>query len=203
MNFRSVCLAVSPLNLWRWIQNRNGLFPGQPSQAGGSDSIHYPLSFYAPSLSRVPTLDPFLLHTSWRLRTTETEKGAVPLNNLSGHCLRENPKYFSFLFFCILGLYLWHMEVPRLGVSLELQLPTYTTATAMPDSSRICDLQYSWWQCRILNPLNEPWDRACILMDTSWVRYRWAIMGTPKVFFYLLLWIDRDGAPLRFLNTAE
>ena len=25
------------------------------------------------------------------------------------------------------------MEVPGLGVKLELQLPTYTTATAMPD----------------------------------------------------------------------
>ena len=32
-----------------------------------------------------------------------------------------------------LGLHLWHMEVPRLGVQLELQLPAYTTATAMPD----------------------------------------------------------------------
>ena len=29
----------------------------------------------------------------------------------------------------------WHMEVPRLGVELELQLPTYATATAMQDLS--------------------------------------------------------------------
>ena len=27
----------------------------------------------------------------------------------------------------------WHMEVPRLGVELELQLLAYTTATAMQD----------------------------------------------------------------------
>ena len=33
----------------------------------------------------------------------------------------------------ILGLHLLHMEVPRLGVELELQLPAYTTATAMQD----------------------------------------------------------------------
>ena len=33
----------------------------------------------------------------------------------------------SFLCFCFLGLNLWHMEVPRLGVQLELQLLAYTT----------------------------------------------------------------------------
>ena len=37
------------------------------------------------------------------------------------------------------GLHLWHMEVPRLGFKLELQLPAYTTATAMHDLSCICD----------------------------------------------------------------
>ena len=42
------------------------------------------------------------------------------------------------------------MEVPRLGVELELQLPAYTTAT--PDPSCICDLHYSSWQHWILNP---------------------------------------------------
>ena len=35
--------------------------------------------------------------------------------------------------FWFLGLHLWHMEVPRLGAELELQLPAYTTATATPD----------------------------------------------------------------------
>ena len=34
------------------------------------------------------------------------------------------------LCFCFLGPHLRHMEVPRLGVQLELQLPAYTTATA-------------------------------------------------------------------------
>ena len=28
--------------------------------------------------------------------------------------------FFSFFFFCLLGLHQWHMEVPRLGVELEL-----------------------------------------------------------------------------------
>ena len=30
-----------------------------------------------------------------------------------------------FFFFSVLGLHLWHMKVPRLGVELELQLPAY------------------------------------------------------------------------------
>ena len=37
---------------------------------------------------------------------------------------------FVFVFFCFLGLPPWHMEVPRLEVELEPQLPAYTTATA-------------------------------------------------------------------------
>ena len=35
------------------------------------------------------------------------------------------------------------MEVPRLGVELELQPPAYTTATATPDPSRACNLYHS------------------------------------------------------------
>ena len=37
--------------------------------------------------------------------------------------------------FCLLGLHPRHMEVPRLGVQLELLLMAYTTATAMKDPS--------------------------------------------------------------------
>ena len=48
--------------------------------------------------------------------------------------------FASFPFFSIfLGLHLLYMEVPRLGVKFELQLPAYTTATAMTDPSYICN----------------------------------------------------------------
>ena len=40
-----------------------------------------------------------------------------------------------------------HMEVPRLGVKSELQLPAYTTATVTPDLSHICELHHSSLQC--------------------------------------------------------
>ena len=64
-----------------------------------------------------------------------------------------------------------HMEVPRLGVELELQLLAYTTATEMCDPSRICNLHHSSWQYQILNPLSGARDRTCILMATSWVLF--------------------------------
>ena len=49
------------------------------------------------------------------------------------------------LFICLvfLGLHPCHMEDPRLGVKSELQLLTCSTAAAMPDLSRICDLHHS------------------------------------------------------------
>ena len=65
--------------------------------------------------------------------------------------------YFIFIFILFLAPQSWHMEVPRLGVKLELQLLAYTTvmATAMLDPSHISDLHYSSWQCWILKPLSE------------------------------------------------
>ena len=59
------------------------------------------------------------------------------------------------------------MEIPRLGVELELQLPIYTTATAMRDLSLVCDPHHSSWQCRILNSLSEARDGTQVLMDIS------------------------------------
>ena len=63
------------------------------------------------------------------------------------------------------------MEVPRLGVELELQLPAYPTATATPDPSHACHLHHSLHQCQTLNPLREARDQTHILMDTERVRY--------------------------------
>ena len=81
------------------------------------------------------------------------------------------------------GLHLRHMEVPRLGVELELYLPADATATATPDPNRICNLYCSSRQHQILNPLSEARDRTCILMDTSQIRFCWTMMGTPEKIF--------------------
>ena len=89
----------------------------------------------------------------------------------------------SVLFFSFLGLHLCHMEVPRLRVESELSLLAYTTATAIRDLSRICNLHHSSWQRQNLNPLREARGRTHILMDPSRVCYHWATAGTPPLFF--------------------
>ena len=61
------------------------------------------------------------------------------------------------------------MDVPRLAVKTELQLPAYATATASPDPSHICDLCYSLQQCWIPKPLSRAKDQTHILMDISQV----------------------------------
>ena len=57
--------------------------------------------------------------------------------------LKPGSTFISFLFYlfiyCILGLHPWDMEVPGLGVELELQL----LATATVDPSKVCDLYHS------------------------------------------------------------
>ena len=77
---------------------------------------------------------------------------------------------YLFLSFVFLGLHSWHMEVPRLGVELELWPLAYATDTAMQDLSHVCDLYHNSRQHRILNPLSRARDGTCILTDTSQVR---------------------------------
>ena len=62
------------------------------------------------------------------------------------------------LFTNFLRAALQHVGVPRLGVKSELKLLAYSTPTATPDPSRICDLHHSSQQCQILNPLREARD---------------------------------------------
>ena len=68
--------------------------------------------------------------------------------------------FFFFVFLPFLGPLPRHMEVPGLGVKSELLLPAYTTATAIPDLSCVCDLHHSSQQRRVLSPLSKARDRT-------------------------------------------
>ena len=71
------------------------------------------------------------------------------------------------------------MEVPRLGVQMELWLLAYTRATAMPDPSRVCVLHHSSGQRQILNPPSKARDQTLNFMIPSWIRFCCATTGTP------------------------
>ena len=92
--------------------------------------------------------------------------------NLKNSTQNAYTRFYFFLFFwsfCFLGPHPGHMEVPRLGVQLELQLLAYTSATATWNLSHVCDLHHSSQKHQILNPLRETRDQTHVLMDASWV----------------------------------
>ena len=79
---------------------------------------------------------------------------------------------FIYLFLSVfLGPHLQHRQVPRLGVESELQLPAYTTATAMPDLSCICDLHHNSQHAGSLT--HRP--RPGIEPASSWIQVRFVI----------------------------
>ena len=71
-----------------------------------------------------------------------------------------------------------HVEVPGLGIQLELWLPAYTTATATQDPSCICELHHSSQPCEILNPLSKSsdWTRNIIVPSQILRKFwRWKV----------------------------
>ena len=94
--------------------------------------------------------------------------------------------FFFFLYFVFLGLHLWHMEVPRLGVQSKLQLQAYATATVTPDLSPIWKLHHSSRQCQILNPQSEARDQTGNLMFLSQIHFHCIRMGPPRPTFFWL-----------------
>ena len=97
--------------------------------------------------------------------------------------------FFLSFFFVFLELHRWHMKVPRLRVKLELQPLAYSTATIPPDLSRIWNLHHTSRQRCILNPLSKARDQTCILMDTSQIRFHWAMKGTPSHSDFSFSWL--------------
>ena len=82
---------------------------------------------------------------------------------------KVSPLFFLLLLLLFLGPHLWHMEVPRIGVKLELQLPAYTIAHHNTRSltHRVrpgIEPAFSWIPVRFVN--------------------HWATTGTPSPLFF-------------------
>ena len=65
---------------------------------------------------------------------------------------------FGWFWGFFLGPHLWYMDVSGLGVKSELRLLVSTQATATQDSSCVCNLHCSLWQCQMPNPLSKAGD---------------------------------------------
>ena len=63
------------------------------------------------------------------------------------------------------------MDVSRLGVQLEPQLPPYATATATGDLSHSATYTIACSSAGSFNPLSKARDRTCVLMDTSQIHF--------------------------------
>ena len=91
-------------------------------------------------------------------------------------------KFLSFCFF--FSAVPLHMDIPRLGIESELQLPPYASTTATPDPCYICNLHHSAQQCQILNPLSRARVWIHILMHTSRVHDHWATRELQGSFLF-------------------
>ena len=131
-----------------------------------------PQMYFIPKWDFLFKLDPFACFTSVKGKKT----------TVSPIFSDQKPWFFHIitfcLAFCLFSFYfLWphlrHMEVPRLGVQLELQLLALATFTATLGASPICHLHCILWQCQILNLLSETRDQTCILRVPVMAQRKW------------------------------
>ena len=105
---------------------------------------------------------------------------------------------YVFFFFCFLGLHLWHMKVPRLGVESELQLLAYTAAMATQDPSCIFNLHHSlqqrWIPDQRVRPGIEP--------AFSWILVRFHFCCTTMGIPICMSSFEKySGLPISFLPS--
>ena len=82
-------------------------------------------------------------------------------------------RFVSLFVFLFLGPHLWPMEVPRIGVESQLQLPAYTTATAMRAPSNVHDL-YTTAHGNAGSLTH--WARPGIKPASSWILVRFVLL---------------------------
>ena len=63
----------------------------------------------------------------------------------------------------------------------QIKLPASASATAMQDLRCVCNPHHRSRQCQMIpDPLRKGRDWTWILLDTSWIRFCYATMGTPS-----------------------
>ena len=131
---------------------------------------------------QIPNWEPCGKRTGLEIRVLPGFLPDDPTHQPSG--LWWVPVTYKKILFFFLWSHLQHMDVPRLGVKSELQLPAYTTVTATRDLSLIFNVR-ALSNTRCLTH----WARPGFEAGFSWILVgfliRWATMGTPqKKFFF-------------------
>ena len=168
-----------------------------PKRPDGSFKFQFNAIF---AVSPGENIFPFVTKTSRPADAKAAEMGSKTLVIGSlGLIVRTDFLSFFFLFiylFCFF-MHLQYMEVPRLGVQSELQLPVYATATATAtrDPSHVCDLHHSSWQRWIFNPRSEARNQTRNLMDASQVHLLLSHKGNSltSTFIPLILELLNPG----------
>ena len=93
-------------------------------------------------------------------------------NKVSPHTSQNGHHFFLFSFRAVHAAYI--------GVESDQQLLTYAAATAIRDSSCVCNIHHSPQQCWIPDPLNQSRDQTHILLDISQICFHCATTGTPE-----------------------
>ena len=96
-------------------------------------------------------------------------------------------QFLFFFLFVFLGPRPRHTQVPRLEFELEL----WPQPMPQPQQHQIRAMSVSYTiahgNARSFNSLSKARDRTHNLMDTSWVRYHWVMMGTSVLFLEVRL----------------
>ena len=91
-------------------------------------------------------------------RSTQSQTRSIPCGSHSHFFFLKNYSTL-FFFFNFLGLHLWHMEIPRLGVKSDLLLPGHSHSHSKgsdPSCSCSCNLQCSCSSTRSLSHCARP-----------------------------------------------
>ena len=103
--------------------------------------------------------------------------------------------WYMFLILCLFSLF---RAIPTAYGGSQARGPIGAT----PGPSFVCEQHHSSWQHWILNPLRETRDRTCIPMNTSQIRFCWAMRGTPpwNVWGFLCIYFGWAPGMWKFLG---
>ena len=169
----------------------------QPCRGTCKPKIHERGQTLCPS-----SLGPFIDHPTWDnisfccwIRTEVLLGGVGTGLAVGGGEVPGCWQYFCLApFLCVCGLVRAapsHMEIPRVGVLIRASGAGLHHSHSNARSEPHLRLHHSWRSCWILNPLSKARNGTRNLVVPGWIRFRFAMMGTPSLL--VLMWVHSFG----------